>query len=90
MPTPHPRRSRVAGLCAALVALTLTSAGATAAASGGAGTPSTATVAVTGGAIHGISTSWGFAFRGIPYVSAPDRPTALASAAASRRLAGRP
>jgi para-nitrobenzyl esterase len=71
MHTPHPRRSRFAGLFAALIALTLTSAGATAAASGGADTPSTATVAVTGGAIHGISTSSGFAFRGIPYAAPP-------------------
>ena len=43
MHTPYPRRSRFAGLSAALIALTLTSSGATAAASGGADTPSTAT-----------------------------------------------
>src|SRR6185436_20208849 len=54
MDTPHPRRSRVAGLCAAFIALTLTSASATAAANGS----STATVAATGGAVHGIGTSW--------------------------------
>ena len=87
MHTPHPRRSRFAGLSAALIALTLTSAGATAAASGGADTPSTATVAVTGGAIHGMSTSWGFAFRGIPY-AAPPTGSAVAPAAASRRWKG--
>jgi para-nitrobenzyl esterase len=57
----------VAGLCAAFIALTLTSASATAAANGS----STATVAATGGAVHGIGTSWGFAFRGIPYAAPP-------------------
>lgn len=75
MNTLHSRRSRLAGLCAAFVALTLTSASATAAARSGSNTASAgsagSTVIVTGGTIHGISTSWGFAFRGIPYAAPP-------------------
>jgi para-nitrobenzyl esterase len=75
MNTLHSRRSRLAGVCAAFVALTLTSASATAAANSGpdAATAATGnpTVSITGGAIHGISTSWGFAFRGIPYAAPP-------------------
>jgi para-nitrobenzyl esterase len=62
------RRSRLGGLCATGLALILVAGSATAVASSADTSP---IVGVQGGNVQGFSTSWGFAFRGIPYAAPP-------------------
>src|SRR3954470_5611500 len=66
MNTRHSRRSLLAGLCAASVALTLATADSSGAA---ARTGDAPTVATQGGVVQGTNTGRDFEFRGIPYAA---------------------
>jgi len=74
MKTTHSRRHLLAAFFAALIALTLTTAGASAVDTGvaaAARSGSDPIVTIDGGAVRGVAVPGGYAFRGLPYAAAP-------------------
>src|SRR6478672_5287895 len=75
MNTIRPRRHPLAALCAALIALTLASAGTVTFGTGGVAAASRSggdpIVTIDGGAVRGVAVAGGYAFRGLPYAAAP-------------------